>query len=256
MVSQLYKKDNYTNQNINYIKNNLVTEYDISSAGLSILTDLNYFSNDDYNYLMSIDKLERNIIIGKELKKNTNMNVALMDGFAQVRATFFNNNGIQDHEILSIKKDAIFLINRDIGIDGQISDHVKFNKKNTYNAYINIGRKEHYLDIEHNRLIVKKYPELVKERHKDYLFALLKDLLFLDSQNNKDEIYKKIAMFKYKFITYRLDKEYYRSIKTGNYEVRLNNTLIEMDDIDDYILKDIVTGYNMEFILSIIETLL
>lgn len=256
MANQLYSKDNYTNQNINYIKNNLITEYDISSAGLSILTDLKYFSNDDYNYLMSIDKLERNIIIGKELRKNTDMNAALMNGFAQVRAAFFNNNGIQDHEVLSIKKDAIFLINRDMNIDGDISEHVKFNKKNTYNAYINIGRKEHYLDIEHNRLVVKKYPELVKERHKDYLFKLLKDLLFLDSQNNKDEIYKQLATFKYKFVTYRLDKEYYRSIKTGNYEVRLNNTLVELDDIDDYVMKDIVTGYNLEFLLSIISTLL
>lgn len=256
MNRAIYEKDNYTNQNINYIKNNLVTEYDISSAGLSILTDLNYFSDNDYNDLMSMDKLERNIIIGKELKKNNDMNTALMNGFAQVRAVFFEQNNIQDHDVLSIKKDAIFLINKDININGNISKHVTFNKKNTYNAYINIGRKEHYLDIEHNKLIVKKYPELVKERHKDYLFKLLKDVLFLDTQNNKDEIYKQLAMFKYKFVIYNLEKEYYRSIKTGNYEVRLNNTLIELDDIHDNVLEDIVTGYNMEFILSIIETLL
>lgn len=53
-MNNLYLKDNYTNKDLKYIKNTIITEYDMESAGMNILTELGYFSEDDRKKLMEI----------------------------------------------------------------------------------------------------------------------------------------------------------------------------------------------------------
>ena len=54
MVSLLWQKTNYTNRDIDYLKNVLITEYDISSAGMNILYDLGAINSDKYEILKSM----------------------------------------------------------------------------------------------------------------------------------------------------------------------------------------------------------
>ena len=81
-MNHLSQKNNYTST-IKYIKNTIITEYDMESAGLNILTELGYFSEDERNRLLSINKLDRNIIIGKLLRNNPKMVEGLENGFAK-----------------------------------------------------------------------------------------------------------------------------------------------------------------------------
>ena len=62
MVSLLWQKTNYTNRDIDYLKNVIITEYDISSAGMNILYDLGAINSDKYEILKSMKKHGRKYI--------------------------------------------------------------------------------------------------------------------------------------------------------------------------------------------------
>ena len=128
----LSSKHNYLNKDIKYIKNGLIQEYDMKNGGISILYHKNILSQDDYDYLMNdLNKQERNITIGKWLKDNSDITPELMNGFKEARELFFEMNNIKDSEVLSIKKDAIFLIGKSIDIE-QVNEDYLFRKKNEY----------------------------------------------------------------------------------------------------------------------------
>jgi len=244
------------NKQIQYIKHNLITEYDLKSGGLNILTDLGYLSKEQHDNFLAMDKIDRNVKLGKMLQKDQEMNEALMKGFADARRYFFQANLIEPADILTIKKDAIFLINKNDRMNLQIAEYSHYVKKNVYRSFININGREHYLAADSNELTVKKYPELAKTGHQDYLFKFLKEILVLDEDDNKDKIYQKIAILKYKLVDRLLPKEYYRSIHSGYYDIELANKFIQLETIDDSLVPYINISYNLDFIIELIQQLL
>lgn len=105
-MNNLHLKNNYTNKDLKYIKNTIITEYDMESAGMNILTELGYFSEEDRKKLLSMDKLKRNVLIGKMLRKNPKMMEDLEKGFAEARRIFFQVNNIDEYDVVSVKRDS------------------------------------------------------------------------------------------------------------------------------------------------------
>jgi len=250
-LDKLAEKTNWTN-NIQYLKNNTIIEYDVQSAGLNILRDLNLISPDKYESFLAMEKLDRNVAIGKMLQHNPQMNEQLDRGFIMLRQQFFKQNNLDITDILSIKKDAIFLINRE-NINGDISEHIHFRQKHTYTAYIQIQHKEHFLTPFTHDLEVKGYSDLVKQYHSSRLLSDLRQCLIYDSLGQKDQIFKLLVELKYKLTTYNLDLDYYRSINNGHFEFKLGNDRIYVDDIKEDLLHYVNLDYNLDFILSMIK---
>lgn len=260
MVSLLWQKTNYTNRDIDYLKNVLITEYDISSAGMNILYDLGVITSDKYEILKSMKKHDRVVAIGY-LLKDPKMKATIEFGFRESRRIFMEQNNLEDGSILSIKKDAIFLINKNAGINGVISPHIEFKKKSTYNSFMQINKKEHYLNFsrENSSLTVKGYPQAVKELHKDYLFKFLKDMMVLDLLGaSKKEIFIELLKFKDAFITRSLDKNYYKDLLTGTFPYLSPTKVYGIPNLDTSVipLEDIDYRINLDFILTVINLLL
>lgn len=254
----LYTKNNYLNKNLRYIKNTSIIEYDMESAGLNILTELGFFSKEYREELLSKDKLERNIIIGKLLKKDPSMVEALEDGFCEARKIFIEKNNITDHEILAIKRDAIYLLDRMTGIDGNISELIKIRPKHYYNTYINILGKEHYFNTSTEEFDVKGYPKEIIEHHNNFLFKELKKCLTLDYINDKDNLFLYLASLKDNMVTFNLDKGYYLDIRHGQYLIRdiLEGNFVALPDISDDGKNITYYSNNLSFILDIIYSVL
>ena len=53
-LDKLAEKTNWTN-NIQYLKNNIIIEYDVQSAGLNILRDLNLISPEKYESFLAME---------------------------------------------------------------------------------------------------------------------------------------------------------------------------------------------------------
>lgn len=251
----IIRKTNYT-MNIDYLKNNIITEYDIHSAGLNILRDSNLLTQDQYEYFLSLDKKNRNIELGNLQRENPKLIEGLNDGFYWARKIFCEKNNISTDDILSIKKDAIFVINSDEFIDGKISEHVEFSKKSTYDSFIKLENKEHYLTQDSRELVVKKYKHEVVSRQRDYFFKLIKDLLLYDYYNDSDSIYTTLATFKYNYVTKKLPVEYYCNLADNQYHVNAIGYTFGLDTIDADALQYVSIDYNLKYILQLISLLL
>ena len=256
-ISTLYNKSNYLNKSIKYIKNSRIVEYDIKSAGLNILYELKYIDDDVYDYISSMPKKERSIYIGKMLRRNPEMNIALNNGFKHAMEMFIRNNNIVDKDILSIKKDAIYIIDKNID-NLNIQGRLKFVKKKTYDTYINIMNKEHYINISDKILDSKGYTEPIKEHHGKYLLKFLYDIIEKDHLTNDSlKIMSDLAIFKHRLITYDLPIGYYKDIVNDKYLIEMAYTTLMIDNLDDYEDKESINyNTNLKFVLEVINTLI
>jgi hypothetical protein len=255
MSNDLYMKHNYVNRNLVYLKNNIIREYDMVNAGINILYHNGIFSDEDYADLNSMDKLSKNIAVGKFLRDNADISEALMEEFINIRKELFEINGIQDDDILSIKKDAVFIINKRLN-NLQLNDNYRFQEKNKYSGYINIDRKEFYYSIDKREFDIKGFSKDIKNHHKGYLFKELEELLYLDMNNEKNMVFERLIQLKVDFIERNLDKGYYYDITQGKYIFKTLGSMLSLDDIDDELKQFCFINNNLNFILRIISTIL
>jgi hypothetical protein len=251
----LYNKHNYTNRNLVYLKNNIIREYDMVNAGINILHHHGVFNDEEYKKLNEMDKLSKNIMVGKFLKNNSDINEALMNEFVLIRKELFESNGINDDDILSIKKDAVFVINKKL-TNLKLNDDYEFKEKNKYVAYINLDRKEFYYNIENREFDIKGYSKFIKNFHKNYLFKELEEIIYLDINNEKNMVFEKLIQFKYDFVERNLDNGYYLDLTQEQYLFQTIGQIFGLNVMDDNLKKYCFINNNLGFILKIINTIL
>jgi hypothetical protein len=255
MANHLYLKHNYLNKDIAYLRNNIIREYDMVNAGINILRYNNIFTQEEYDQLNSMEKLEKNVVVGKFLKNNPDISDALMNEFINVRKELFERNDINDDDVLSIKKDAIFVINKKM-TNLQLNEFYQFQEKNKYIGYMNIDNKEFYYDMVKRRLDIKGFSKHIKEFHMNYLFKELEELMYLDLSDEKNMVFEKLIQLKYNFVTKELPKEYYYDILQGKYLFETIGQMFYLEDIDDDLKKICFINNNLNFILKIIKNIL
>jgi hypothetical protein len=182
-----------------------------------------------------------------------------MECFQDIRRIFFEENNIENSNILSIKKDAIFLINK-VPIKTNFLDNCVFIKKNEYSSYINICGKEFYYDINNNSLDIKKIPKEVVKMQKDYLFKFVAECLKLKCLGQNEELFIKMLEFKNDFINFNLDINYYRSLENNNIMLqsktgRLTYQVINVDEINNIIKDFLPINNNLSFIIEFIKNI-
>lgn len=254
-ISQLYKKHNYKNKNLEYIKNCFIEEYDIKRAGLNILRNTNTITEEKYQEFLKMDKREADIIIGKWLRKHPEVSELMMNTYIEIRKRFFELNNItDDDDILSIKKDAIFVINHKcfhLEIDGY-----EFVLKNKFNSYAYINNYEFYYGKNKDNIVVKGMNHESVIDQKLYFIKLIKDLMRLDSIGKYDEMFELLVDFKDDFIMNKLELPYYKDIITNQYQFNMGGVLVGRDTIDEKIICNIFKNGNLNFLNNIIKTFL
>lgn len=206
LKSNLYKYDKYLDDNVDYIFNKEITEYDIKSAGLNIIKKFKLMDDKKIDYLSGLEKLHRDIIIGKMQRQDKDFSKKLIDGFKECRRLFFEANDIEDDDVLSIKKDAIFLLRH---VNNTQFDNIKFVNKNEYISYIKLDKYEIY----HNKglLHVKGINDDILKLHDDGINKFL-DMFFImmESEPNEKKIKKFLSEFAYEYKNRLLPINFYR----------------------------------------------
>ncbi|QXN70161.1 hypothetical protein INTERNEXUS_120 [Bacillus phage vB_BspM_Internexus] len=254
MTNNLYQKHNYLNKRISYLKNNIIREYDMTNAGVNILRKNNVITEEEYQHLNSMEKLKKNKTVGLFLKKNPDISEALINEFVLIRKELFEKNNIDDDDILSIKKDAVFIINKKL-TNLELNEYYKFQEKNRYISYISIDNKEFYYKSDRT-LDIKGYSKEIKEFHKDYLFKDLEELLFLDTHNEENALFEKLIQLKYNFVTRELPYQYYLDLIYGKYLYGILNHMYYLDEITEDLKKYVLINNNLNFLLRVINILL
>lgn len=246
MAKDLFKKTLYRNNSINILKGT-IREYDMKEAGFSIIKNEKLLPLDKIVYLQSLTKQERTIQIGKYMLKDKVLNKTLTESFAKYRELFIKSNNIPDNYILSIKKDAIFIINKTIDVD--TFGEVKFVMKNRYTSYYYMNKMEFYFNSMSKKMDIKGIKDDKLKLHKKYMLRFLRDMFTYIELGNKDGAIRYLKKFANKYRNYELDLGYYREFNAESMlrikDVNIGNFRLGVENFYAGLTKqDIDINYN------------
>ena len=201
------QKTTWLNPMIEYLFNDEIIEYDIRDAGFSLIKEFKLLPSDKIMELERMGKgFNRHVAIGKLQRDDKEFSKALNDRFADARRTFINVNHISDNNIVSVKKDAIFLI-------GTVSKlkfgMVEFDNKNSYTSYV---RFSHINNLElyyhDNEFDVKGMSDSSVDKHRLWMLEFLRKVFgMIETKDVKIKRYMMQFIDDYK--SQNLDDEFY-----------------------------------------------
>lgn len=210
-MEHLYEKHNYTNKNIEYLVSREIVEYDIESAGFNIVKYFKLLPQHQIDRLESLPKKDRQRSLGYIQKYDKNFSEKLNLKFVEARKLFFENNNIKPDEVLSIKKDAIFMLKLCHNIE---FDNIIFREKNLYTSYYYMNKKEMY--VNSNTLDIKGISDDKLLLHKDYMVDLLHKLFRKVELSPKKQIIGDLKEVSHYYKNRLLDINYYRELNSDS----------------------------------------
>ena len=232
---------NYFNNNISFY-NGSVFEYDIKNAYPSLLKQANFDFVDKSLYedinceIDESNKRDILIKIGKEIKHNPIISDYLNSNLRHYLKMFQIDNNIDEKEIISIKKDALFVTTICNHLDYDI---LNFRIKNRYSLffYDYISGFEYYISLEKG-----KYSYSIKGLGKEYdinVYNQICKIIYLTLINSDLSLARSIqSMFMNKdpkCIEFLPEKVYYKDF------LYLNKS--ELDLTEDYKYIDFKSVY-------------
>lgn len=223
---ELWAESNYTS-GISYINNTFIYELDIQKANINVLYSLGVIDKQIYDYLYNSERQVRQVYVGK-LQKDKAVSDALKWGIREARKNLFEANNIQDYEVLSIKNDAIFLIDRipevrDFGL-------IHFIPKNKYTGFYQLMNLEMYYFYSNitkeEWLHIKGISDKNLELHDKYFLQFLKDLFYTIQSNGAEIAMRMLKDFYIQYISLSLPVEYYRRFDvTSDYHFKFRTPI-------------------------------
>lgn len=260
-MSKLYNRDFYLKKDVEYLVSKRIVEYDIKSAGFNLIKYFDLLPKDRINQLERFSKSQRQIEIGWISKYDKEFAVQLQKSFALARKMFFEANELNDDDILSIKKDAIFVITKKLAKTK--FENINFTEKNVYSSYHRFGNIEMYYNSMTNKLDIKGINNDSLYQHKNYFITFLCKVFRLIEYGDYDAIVSYIKEFVYKYKNRLLSKEFYRELNPENsYELLTDDNIIYtfrfgLDSISDEQINNLDISYNyITYILPLIQRFL
>ena len=214
----LWRHVNYKSE-IQYAVDTRIFEYDITKANISVLRDANAITEEQYQQLLGMPKLQREIIIGKMEGSNQELIKIKRLGIENARRIFFEMNGIQREEVLSIRNDSVTLIGRDARyLD--ISDRVKFRLDGEYTSFYHLGFIDlfYFLDLINRKEVLnaKGLGENGNALHRHYMLDFLSEVFYTVQVEGVQPALNLIKTFRDNYISYNLDIGYYREFNPNS----------------------------------------
>lgn len=252
----LAEKSNYTNKDILYLRDIPVSEYDMHAAGLSAIKFRKILPPEEIAKLEAMPKEDRTVREGKWQREIPGMSAEIQDSLALIRKEFVTLNGLEPKDILSIKKDALFVI-------GKYPDKLKFEeffefrKKNEYSSYANLNGVEFYYSGISNEMDIKGIGDAARERQKDYLLKEIRKILgFAEKFPQGDRaVFVYLRNFRKKYLSRELPADCYRDMLSDECTYTIGR--YSLKEISDGMKGDLDISANyINFILPLFKALL
>lgn len=234
-----------------------IIEWDIRRAGLNLIKHHRLLSEEFISQLSEIPKKDADIAIGKLQIKDKDFSKKLDQAFTDIMKLFLDENHIDmEFDVTSIKKDACFVINKDIK-KSEFGQYIKFIPKNEYHAYIYLKPYEIYFkrnsEIDIKGLVGdRKVRDTILDLHKNGIINFLLYVIDLAEKTGLDP--KSMNKFLHEFVEMykrkELDYDYYREFNVeSRFRYQLLDTEIMADHIDSEMLKKVNIEYNYTHII-------
>lgn len=232
-----------TNKNIPFIHDEIIEEWDIRSANTSLMRYYGLIDTKIIEKFESLKKSEREPKVGLYLRKYPEVGRALEEGFTKIIKEFIIVNDLDEtQEIVSIKKDSVFVRNKTVRQNefGKNSE-VKFLKKNSYTGCIIIPNYEFY--YSRDKVDVKGISDSSLSLHNDGTLAFISVLM--QESKNWIGLNEYMRDYAYAYKNRELPFNAYREFNSNSkFRVNLFGHEVMMDDIDEELLDDINISFN------------
>lgn len=219
-MSRVWERTNYR-ADLQFLIDGTIREFDITKANINILRDANVISQETYMYLSQCPKMERQIYVGKLEGSNSEVVRILKNGIANARRVFMEANGIQDHEVLAIRNDAIMVIGNRPITTLNISERVAFREAAKYTSFYHVNYLDFYyycnrvdeveiLDIKG----IKDKDNGALELHRHFMLEFLCTLFYCAQIEFLQDAITLLSCFHDNYINRRLPIEYYRELNS------------------------------------------
>ncbi len=243
-------KSNFINESIDFIFNSEIYEYDMKSAGLSVIEKYSLLSKEEIENIKGMEKEERNIFIGKLNYTNKDIHSKISNYIKKEMEMFINNNSIKETDIISIKKDAIFVKRHCEETD---QGKVIFIEKNKYSSYIYLKDSKIELYYNNSKIDVKGIHDDKLKFHEDYLLSFIFTLISLietDVEKGKKYLNQFVMLYKKR----QLESEFYRTFNSESSFKTIDDNFLS--SFDDSYREDLNILYNFKnLILPLIRIL-
>lgn len=239
----LWQNKNYL-MDIDYLISTSISEYDIRKANISILYSEGVIDKKYYDYLYSADRMTRQVEVGYMIKDNKEVGDILSNGITKYRKMFFESNGLQDMDILSIKNDAIFIITKRPNITK--FGNIEFVNKNNYSTYMKIlKKKEVYLNINRNdgttQIDIKGISDENLIKHQNAMVQVIVDIAYYIEAGDIITAIRYVTGLYNQYIARTLPLEFYRSFdEESKFVSKSGIGYYSMDNIHDKRFVDIL----------------
>lgn len=230
MNTELYKKTLYTRK-VKWIIHEIF-EYDIAKANISILLQYGYISEREFNMYAQMNRMQRQIAIGR-LQQNPTYSRAISYGFEQARKELVISNHIQDEDIVSIKKDAMYILNR---LNVTDFGYIHFTLRGVYSIFLLLKGLEIYFYWDERTdeydIQVKGISDDKLYLHEDFLSVICEILRYVQKGEYQNAIMTCIE-FRQKYLAWKLPISYYREFsKESTFRLSNNYGVLDVDEKD------------------------
>lgn len=254
---ELYERDLYLNPYIEYLFNKKIIEYDMSDAGLNLSYYYNLLPKEKLDKIKALPKKDHAIQLGLIQRESEVYKNELSKAFVNMRRKLFKENGIQEDDVLSIKKDAVFMLK---SLDVTQFDNVIFKDKHTYTSYIRLNGK-YELYYNGDTIDVKGINESNVEKHEDGFLRIMKRFFYIGETQRPEDLLSYLVSIYDQYKWRKLDIEYYREfnprslfhIQNGwetDYEIAGN--IRYYDDPISLDIRRVDIDYNRQILLKLI----
>ena len=238
-----------------YEYNSSIIEYDIRHANVNLMKYYNLYP--DIKKLDRIDAMEkgkREREIGLMQRADPELAKNLEKAFNTIVTEFMQvNNLSKEDDVISIKKDAVFVVNKPV----MKTDFgpVHFIPKNQYHAFINIDRLEFYLAKDH--IDVKGIGD--NHLHEGGILSIIDSLVDVLESDTSFALNEFLSSLCEMYKTKNLDISCYREFNSKSmYRCKVEDKEMYLENIGyDYLDKYCDISYNyVNVILPLIRLLM
>lgn len=255
-INDVLSSTNY-NSSYNIILNSFIREYDISKANINVLYERGVIDKATYDNLYNSDKFIREKSIGLMIRKNNKIYSEIQKGITEAKYKLIESNNIDLEDIVSIKNDAVFVMNNKL--QNTKFGLIDFKLKNTYTIFLKINRYEFYYYYnsynKEEKLDIKGINDDKLKIHKNYFMDFLLSLFNTLQLNGIISAVNMIQYFSNLYINRKLSIGYYRKFNSeSNFDIVCDKTIWSVQSVSDPSIIDI--RFNYEIIRNIYGVLM
>ena len=214
-MKELYMEKSYFNPLYDFIISRYIREYDMEKSNISILYDQGIIDYQKYCELYNAPRQYRQEYVGKLILKNSSIQTILDNGVMDAKEKLFKANNLSQNNVLTIKNDAVFVIDQRLSITE--FGTIKFKEKNTYTSFYKLGNKNakelyYYYDAisGFEKLDVKGINDNLLYLHEPYFMEFLKQLFCSAQIESMNDCLEILNVYYNQYVNRKLEIGHYR----------------------------------------------